>query len=107
MRDSSILIKSSFIDLNDACFNPKTFELRSKDCLVENACPVFKLLSSTKIIISEVGNPGYKLCYQLEGVPYQIKIKIRNKNEDISVCATSNKKSYIDLENLLKFYYRQ
>ena len=93
------------VEKADYCFNSEKTFLVSKNCVSKKAQCIALMSKRNEIedLVSEYGSPGFKLCYQVHGLPQIIEFYDGEAWVSTSRCFFKSDKSFINMDLLIKY----
>lgn len=91
----------------DYCFNKDKNKFFSKNC-INQKCKAFERIKKYQIneLSHAIGNPGFKLCRDLQGRPELLEFYAENKIYKLDRCLFKDG-SFADTDSLLSFYLKR
>lgn len=111
IRCNDITAKKFFVErkVKTICSRGQTYF--SKNCYEDKGCNLMDRLrlilnSGRKLnLVSSIGSPNYKLCYDLESTPVAVTFQQSTGRQDQKLVCISDDGSFMESEVLLEIYY--
>ncbi len=97
IQDKPGSYKSQQIEI---CHVPKTISLRSLSCHKDPA-KCFKSKVSVAPLESDYGNPKFRACRSVQGLPEFVEVQLEKRWFRTALCYFNDKKDFVDTDTVL------